>query len=489
MAERFIAMRARSAFIFCSCALTVLLAPQRALADGDSPLAELGKDLAKIAANPPGGASAGIAVVDVATGTEIFSARGDDPFNPASNVKIVTAVCALKRLGPEFRFATNLYGRQDGVAVRGPLYVKGHADPTLSTADLWSMAQNLATAGVRRIEGGIVVDDTYFDTENLPYAYDQQPDEDNAFRAPVGAVSLNHNSLAITIAPGTQGMRPARVRLDPSEYAVLVNDSVTIASGAHNPKISSTKLDNRTRVRVWGQVPLGTRPVTYFRRIDNPSLFTGYGLKGVLEKVGISVGGEVQVGSVPPGTQLLAEHLSEPLSSVLWETGKVSNNFVTEMVLKTMGAESTGGPGTWEASVSAVAETLAGWGMDEKSYVYRNGSGLFDANRFSARQLVAVLRAAYLDSTIRPEFISQLATGGVDGTIKSRYQARAARRYVRAKTGTLDDVSTLSGYVFDAQGRRPIAFSILVGDASGYVSASRAYQERIVTAIASFLNR
>jgi D-alanyl-D-alanine carboxypeptidase/D-alanyl-D-alanine-endopeptidase (penicillin-binding protein 4) len=120
--------------------------------------------------------------------------------------------------------------------------------------------------------------------------------------------------------------------------------------------------------------------------------------------------------------------------------------------------------------------------------VYRNGSGLFDANRFTPRQFTKVLRAAYLDGHIRPEFLSQLAIGGVDGTIQSRYKDASAMHRVRAKTGTLADVSTLSGYVFDKEGVRPIAFSILVNKAPGYVSAARAYQEKIVTAIAKFLN-
>ena len=350
------------------------------------------------------------------------------------------------------------------------------------------MARQVRARGIRRVEGGVVVDDTYFDRENLPFAFDQQPREDNKFRSPVGAVSLNHNAPGITIRPAPQGMSAASVVLDPPGYAVLRNDAITVGQGAHNPKISAVGFEDRTQVRVWGQIPVGSRAVTYYRRIDNPSLFSGYGLKGVLEEAGISVGGDVRVGAVPSGTPLLAEHTSPPLSSVLWETGKVSNNFVTEMVLKTLGAEAGEGPGTWEAAREVAAGVLEGWGLERGSYTYRNGSGLFDANAFSARQLVRVLRGAYLEDGVRPEFLSQLATGGVDGTISQRYRDRAARRHVRAKTGTLADVSALSGYVFDEEGRRPIAFSILVNDIPGYVSSARGYQERIVTAIARHLN-
>jgi serine-type D-Ala-D-Ala carboxypeptidase/endopeptidase (penicillin-binding protein 4) len=451
--------------------------------------AKLKQTLTSLAADSPGNSSLGVAVVDVNTGTEIYSRNGGILYNPASNAKIITAACALKRLGPEFRFVTSMHGRLDSGVIRGPIYVKGHGDPSLKTKDLWEMVQVLIAAGVRRVEGGVVVDDSYFDAENLPFAYDQQKNEDAAFRAPVGAVSLNHNALSITIRPGPQGMSPARVLLDPPGYAVLANDTVTMSDSAHNPKISAAKFENRTRIRVWGQIPLGARAVTYYRRIDNPSLFTGYAVKEVLKASGISVGGDVQVGPLSRGAAKLSEHFSKPLSAVLWETGKMSNNFVTETVLKTMGAEAGDDePGTWAAATGAAGETLAAWGMAPDSYVYRNGSGLFDANKFSARQLITVLRAVYLDAGIRPEFLSQLATGGVDGTIRSRYRNDAAKRHVRAKTGTLADVSALSGYVLDAAGRHPIAFSILVNDAPGYVSSARSFQERIVTAIAKFLN-
>ncbi|MCP4199057.1 MAG: D-alanyl-D-alanine carboxypeptidase/D-alanyl-D-alanine-endopeptidase, partial [Proteobacteria bacterium] len=345
--------------------------------DSNQAFDRLGRTLATLSANSPGNSRVSISVIDVTTGTLIFKKSDTELMNPASNVKIITTACALKQLGGEFRFATSLHGKIDGSVIRGPVYIKGHADPTLSTDVLWKMSRDLKAAGVRRVEGGVVVDDSYFDGDNLPYAYDQQKDEDATFRSPVGAVSLNHNTLAITIRPAVQGMKPARLFLDPPGYAILVNDSVTMEGGANNPKISAIAYENRTRIRVWGQVQLGNRPVTYYRRVDNPSLLAGHGLKAVLESMGISVGGGVQTGPLPAGTLKLVEHRSKPLSNIIYEAGKVSNNFVAEMVLKTMGAESTKGAGTWENAIASVSKILIGWGLDDGSYVYRNGSGLF----------------------------------------------------------------------------------------------------------------
>lgn len=473
-------------------AITVLItvfygiyAPVDAVADGFEALA---KTLTVLAEDTPGNSRAGVSVVDVISGKEIFSKNGDDPFNPASNAKIVTAACALKILGPDFRYTTAVYGHLEGTVIRGPLYIKGRADPTLSTEHLFGMVRALAQIGVRRVEGGVVVDDSYFDDKNMPYAFDQQPNEDATFRSPVGAASLNHNTLAVTIRPGAQPAAPAVATLDPKGFATLENNTVTTLEGSHNPKISATALDNRTKIRVWGNVPIGSRSVTYYRRIDNPSLLLGNGLKSVLEESGITIGGTVQTGPLPQGVPLLADHSSEPLSVILYEAGKLSNNFVTETALKTIGAESGKGPGTWAGSFEETAKVLASWGLEAKSYVYRNGSGLFDANRFSPKQLTTILRAAYMDASIRPEFVSHLAVGGVDGTVEERYQDRAVKGMVRAKTGTLNDVSTLSGYVFDKNGEHPIVFSILVNDASGYVSASRSFQEKMVTAVAKHLN-
>lgn len=445
--------------------------------------------LAAISKTSPGKSILGISVVDVNSGVEIFSKNANTLLNPASNAKLVTISCGLKMLGPNFTYWTSLHGRRDGAVIRGPLYIKGHGDPTLSTRDLWNMVRALREAGVSRVEGGIIVDDTYFDGENLPYAFDQQENEDASFRAPVGAVSLNRNRIAITIRPGHQAMAQARVSADPPGYAVLVNNSTTLARGAHRPKISALKFENRTRIRVWGQVPLGASPVTYYRRIDNPSLFAGYGLRAVLESSGISVGGSVQIGPLPPGTPRLARHRSSSLSLIIYAAGKYSNNFVTETVLKTMGAETSRDPATWEMSLNAVMDILEQWGLPRDSYVYRNGSGLFDANRFSARQFTTLLRAVYFDYSVRPEFLGQLSIGGVDGTIRSRFQKSSIRGRIRAKTGTLSDVSALSGYVFDKEGRTPIAFSILLNNALGYVSSSRSFQEKIATAIGAFLDK
>jgi D-alanyl-D-alanine carboxypeptidase/D-alanyl-D-alanine-endopeptidase (penicillin-binding protein 4) len=184
---------------------------------------------------------------------------------------------------------------------------------------------------------------------------------------------------------------------------------------------------------------------------------------------------------------MLAEHTSLPLGALMLRVGKNSDNFYAEQLLKTIGAESRGDPGTAEKGVEAVEEVLASIGIDPEQVTYRNGSGLYDANLIAPSHITKVLAAAYNDPRIRAEFVSQLATGGADGTLRRRYRVETARRRVRAKTGTLHDTSALSGYVLAPPGVSPVAFSILVNDVPGRVGVFRTFQERLVTAVAEFL--
>ena len=427
-------------------------------------------------------AAVGVHVVDLDTGQEIFAHHAGDLLNPASNAKIITGFAALKLLGPEYQFHTSLYGQVDAGSVKGPLYLKGTADPSLDASGLYRLISMLNAKGVIRIEGGIVIDDTYFDEANLPYAYDQQPNDDSSYRAPVGAVSVDGNQIRIFIQPGIKPGDAVSVRSSAPGYPEVENRAVTSATGPDKFSVAAETIHDRTRIRVEGSLSVGHPEAVYSRRIDNPSLFAGYVLKEVLRQSGFTVGETVERGKVPKGTDLLASIESPPLASILFALGKWSNNFTAEMVLKASGAEKKGTPGTWAKAASAVEEVLKGIGIPKGSYVFRNGSGLYDADRFSASQITTVLLDAWRDVTLQPEFLSQLSMAGVDGTLGQRFTAAAVRRHVRAKTGTLSDVSALSGYVLLSQ-NRGAAFSILVNGAENQVQAARELQDRIVTSI------
>jgi D-alanyl-D-alanine carboxypeptidase/D-alanyl-D-alanine-endopeptidase (penicillin-binding protein 4) len=441
-----------------------------------------------VATQTMGTAVVGIDVVEVASGRRIWGMKPDRPLNPASNVKIVTAYAALSVLRPEYTYDTVLYGDAGTGSVLSRLTIKGYGDPSFATDDLVKMTRELYDRGVRKISGPLVVDDTYFDDVRLPYAFDNYPgsDEDSPFRAPVGAVSINGNTLAITVGPGAWPGAPAKVTAFPPGYPDLKNETMTVADGVTNLRIHLPQVEGRPSVRVWGDIAAVASSRTYDKRIADPALNAGFALKEILAWAGIE-SGEVLTGKVGASEKILVEHESMPMGALLLRVGKNSDNFYAEQLLKSIGAEAKGKPGTADKGIEAVQEVMASAGIDVTEVTYKNGSGLYDANLLAPSHFTKILTAAWLQPEIRAEFVSQLATGGADGTLSRRYKDPATLRRVRAKTGTLKDTSALSGYVLAPEGTSPVAFSILVNQALGRVAVFRTFQENIATAIAHFL--
>ena len=410
-------------------------------------------------------------VVDADTGKTIYARDEKAQLNAASNVKIVTSAAGLALLGPEYRWRTTLsiVGPPAGPPLpaggeaTGDLYLRGSGDPTLVTEDLAAMVGDLAALGLRKVRGTLVVDDSLFEGGYVPPAYDQKNDS-TASRAPASAASLNGNVVAVTIVPGAAAGAPAHVVVDPSSpYFTIAGRVVTASSGPHVPAVDTKEEPAHTRVNVAGRIRLGADPRTIYRRVANPSLFIGHTLKQLMERRGITVGA-VKIGRAPAqGMRVLAAHDSAPLAVAVQELNKRSNNFAAEQLLRTLGAEIGGRPGSWDKGLKAVDRYLTGIGIKTGTYQMQNGSGLYDSNRFSAEQMVTILRAASRDFRISAEFLASLAVAGTDGTIAHRMGGTLAERYVRAKTGTLATVSCLSGFA-GSPGHTPLAFSIIVND-------------------------
>jgi D-alanyl-D-alanine carboxypeptidase/D-alanyl-D-alanine-endopeptidase (penicillin-binding protein 4) len=219
--------------------------------------------------------------------------------------------------------------------------------------------------------------------------------------------------------------------------------------------------------------------------VAQPALFLGATLKQLMERRGISIGA-VKVGRAPDkGLRVLAAHDSAPLAVAVQDLNKRSNNFAAEQLLRTMGAEIGGHPGSWDKGLKAVERYLGGIGIKAGSYQMQNGSGLYDSNRFSPEQIVTILRAASRDFRISAEFLASLAVAGTDGTIAHRMGGTLAERYVRAKTGTLANVSCLSGFA-GSPGHTPLVFSIIVNDI-GNPNDARHAQDRVAEFLVAYL--
>jgi D-alanyl-D-alanine carboxypeptidase/D-alanyl-D-alanine-endopeptidase (penicillin-binding protein 4) len=433
------------------------------------------------------GGHLGIAIVDVQSG-ELLAAQNDRrPLNPASNAKLFTAAVALSQLHGDYRFETGLYGDIKGSSAT-KLVLRGQGDPSLTTRDLWEMVQDLKERGVRRVEGDILVDQHFFDDAFVPPAFEQQPNEWASFRAPVSALALNENTLTMTVRP-TAAESPAVVTFDPPGFVDVDGSVKTGPEGrAENVRLELAPNGRRMIAKVAGAIAEQDRPVSFVRRVEDPSLLAGYALRALLVGSGIAVGGDVKPGGEQVKS-LVVLHRSRPLSTLLYELGKASDNFYAEMVLKTIGAERQSRPGKSGDGADVVMRYLKEIGALEDGTVIKNGSGLFDANRVSALGTVKLLRAAYHDPVISNEYVAQLSIAGVDGTLHKRFRELRDRRQLRAKTGTLEGAVALSGYVLAPPSKSPIAFSILVNDVAGKVSGVRAAIDKCTEAIVRHLWR
>lgn len=431
------------------------------------------------------GDGVGVHVIDVASGQQIFDHSGSVARNPASNMKLVTAAGALLRLGPGHQMMTGLYGRvTDGVV--DTLVLRGFGDPTLRMSDLVELCERLQDRGVRTVRN-IVVDNSYFDDQDLPPAFDQQPNETAAFRAPISAAPVERNAYIINVLPGAAPGEAARVRLAAAGYFALDSQIETVAEGAARViAVQRARDDGQMSLRLRGSVPANGLPSSFRRRVEDPIGYAGHALAEALERTGIRGPRNVQQGSAPDGLALLASRYSPTLSQLLHAVGKDSDNFVAETVLKVMAAEDRR-PGTSQHGTELLQAMLTDAGVPAGQATIVNGSGLFNGNLIAPSHLTAVLRHVYMSPAVRGEYLAHLAIAGQDGTLHQRLTDLPAPGIVRAKTGTLNDVISLSGYVLGPNNGQVIAFSIIVNGARGRQHAARTMADDLVRAMAQSL--
>ena len=469
-----------AAVVACGALLALsLLAPSAAQPRPDD--AALAARLRAIVEEAGLGDRVGISVVSTESGEKIYGHHEDLALNPASNMKLVTAAGALLELGPDFTMLTGLYGRvEDGVV--SDLSLRGFGDPSLRMSDLVELAEGLRDRGVRRVER-VIVDGGYFDDQYLPPAFDQQPGEVSSFRAPVAATSVERSAYELRVVPGEEG-GPAQVRLDAEGYFDL--DSRITTGGALNVIADQSGDGEKMELRVSGTVPADILGVGYRRRVNRPLPYAGHAMVEALRRTGIRTPGHVRIGDTPEGLPLLVARRSPPVSELISAMGKSSDNFTAEMILKVIGAERSR-PGTSATGAQVLEEMLAEAGVPADRVTVVNGSGLFDGNEIAASHLTKLLVHVYNDPGVRPEYLAHLAVGGVDGTLHRRLGDLPRPRVVRAKTGTLNDVIALSGYVLGPEPDRAVAFSFLANGIRGRQGEARRAADDLARAIATHL--
>lgn len=435
--------------------------------------------------DPLNASRVGVHMMSLDDGSVVFSHNADELLNPASNVKLVTSAAALVALGPEYRFETEFLVEQESDGFKAKtLYVRGKGDPSVTTERLYGIVGELFHTGLREVQD-IIVDDSWFDAERTPPGFDQE-DSDRAYMAPTGALSLNWNAVGVFLRPGEAVGAKGVVELEPqSEFFIVENALTTGNRRARRFSVASDAAGAQQKIIVRGQVPEGGGYMSVYKKIDNPPMYFGQTLKQMLGARGIKVKGKVKPGVTPRQSRLVYVAQSDTFDIILKRLNKLSSNFVAETLLKTMGAEGRGAPGSFAKGIDVVEDFLSREvGIPRGTYVMKNGSGLNDANRFSAAQLDRILRYMYDRFPLAPEYLSSLGIAGKDGTLRYRFDGTDAVGRLRAKTGTLENVSALSGYVQAAGGEKFI-FSMMVNDYPGRSGPVVRGLDALGTAVAS----
>lgn len=400
-----------------------------------------------------------VLVQDVDGAPALMKHRITTPMNPASVMKLVTTFAALDQLGPTFTWKTRIMAAspiRDGV-LRGDLSIIGGGDPRLSRERLWLMLRELRSRGIRRIEGDVLTDRSYFNLPpHDPATFDQRPLR--PYNAGASALNVDYGSIQLRLQPTPAG---AEVTLDPQPAGLLVENRIrrNAGSACGDPvtQLVATPREgagNTTVLTLDGNLPQTCTASFDWNLSPLPPerLFEGI-FRTLWQELGGEITGRFREGAPPQGAQLLVESSSPALPEVMRDMNKWSNNIIARHVLATLGAQAEPGRDSAIAGARVVERSLKASGISTDGLVIENGAGLSRNERVSAQSLGELLQAAWRSRTM-PELVSSLPIAGRDGTARRRVANSPAAGAAHIKTGTLDGVRSLAGYVLGASGRR-----------------------------------
>ena len=408
-------------------------------------------------------------IVSDSAGNILESYNPEKLVRPASNLKLLTGAAYLEYLGADFTFKTKLYGTGTlvGDVWRGDLIVRGSGDPSISGTfydgnplflfEKW--VELFDSLGIKRIDGNIIGNTAYFDNEIYPKGWDWD-DLTYYYGVEISALSFNNNAVDLEVlADGAVGSTPS-IQWFPfnTPYVNFINEQLITPRGTRYRENYRRELGTNT-IYLRSTLPAGyyeTEPLS----VPNAPLYFVDTMKRYLEIRGISVGGQILTDHQPydwddSQFKLLDTHESVPLSQLMVQMQKESDNFYAEMLLKTLGAQKFNTQGTTELGIQAVKEFMHGFGLDSTKVNMRDGSGLSSATIISAsnlnRLLVNMQHHPHFDV-----FYNSLAVSGTDGTLGHRMRGSALQGRFNGKTGFITGIRALSGYLNTSGGQRLI---------------------------------
>jgi len=439
----------------------------------------------------------GVEVASLDRQQVLFRYNADRLVMPASNMKILTLAAAAERLGWDYTFETTISATgpiADG-RLLGDLVVRGTGDPSLNARqtspgpvlDEW--ADRLAARGIRRVEGRLIGDDNAFDEEALGQGWSWDYLQDG-YAAPVGALQVYEDAVTLTILPGETAGAPARAELaTPGSGWAIDNRAVTGPQGTP-ATLDATRISGTLLVHLTGSIPAASPAVTRTLAVDNPTMYVLGLFAAALESRGITMAGatadmdDLPRGSVSTAGPPLVDYRSPPLREIAATMMKASQNLYAETLLRAVGRVD-GRAATAADGKEAVKGVLQAWSVPAASIVLADGSGLSRYNYVTADTILSILRRMYDDPRHRQPWLDAFAVGGQAGTLQKRFAGTPAEGRVRAKTGSIANVRSLSGYIPAANGEQ-LAFSIIVNNVTATSEEINKVVDAAVVRLAAF---
>lgn len=382
--------------------------------------------------------------------------RADVPRPPASTIKLLTTLVALETLGPAYQWKTEFYAGAPVKSGRlgGDLYIKGYGDPYLVVESFWKDLRALRAMGVQQIDGDLVADDSYFQVPSRrPGAFDGRPYR--PYNVAPSALLVNFSAVRFMFLPDPEG-RGVHVAADPVSPKLAVDNRLRLGSGKcpeFLPVATGVRVrGQKSTVTFSGRYPAACGARALYRAVLPPDTYLDALFRELWRELGGSFNGRVRRAAVPSNAIHLYTGHSRSLAQVIRGINKYSNNVMARQLLLTLGAQELGAPGDTAKGIEVVHRWLAARHLDFPELVLDNGAGLSRKTRISARHLGMVLLAGY-HSPYMPEFISSLPLGGMDGTLKHRFDDQPITGHLHVKTGSLAGALGMAGFVQDRRGR------------------------------------
>ncbi|KTD18228.1 D-alanyl-D-alanine carboxypeptidase/D-alanyl-D-alanine endopeptidase [Legionella jordanis] len=429
----------------------------------------------------------GVEVVDLTTGATLFRRNPTKAFVPASNMKLFSDAAALMVLGPDYRFrnelSTNSAQLQQGV-LKGSLYLHLTGDPSFSHDRLANLFAGLKTWKVNRIQGNVYIDSSHSAVSPYPPGW-MAEDRVYSYGAPLAPVMIDTNRLTVTVNPSGKVDELAIVETNDASHSISINNQVRTKPKGSRCGVSFN-LDQNNHLTVNGCVIVGQWAVQQQMAIRNPLAFAQGLIKQQLAEANISLEGNVLLGKTPAGSLLIASETSKPISQLMADTLKPSDNLYADSLFLHAAEKLHGSPVNWpEAQILVKNFIQQQTGIELKNAVLTDGSGLSRHDLITPAQTAALLRFLHDKFPLSYEYIAALPVSGRDGTLQRRFKGPMQQDLVRAKTGTMRGIVSLSGYLYTANAHT-LAFAIFINHVPGTKSSISGKYRYVVDALCSY---